>query len=106
MPRQKQSLFMAFSWPVSFWLIGCGLFFLISHATAQTIEDAQKDFLHGHYDAVIKTANKQIENGDYSGNWRVLLVKSLLMVGRYAEAHTNAIASLDEYSGALEKRLL
>ena len=106
MPRQKQSLSMAFSWPVSFWLIGCGLFLLISPATAQTLEDAQKDFQHGHYDAVIKTAKKQIEAGDYSGDWRVLLVKSLLTVGRYAEAHTNALASLDEYSSALEKRLL
>ena len=98
---------MAFSWPVSFWLIGCCLFLLLtSHATAQTLDDAQKDFLHGHYDAVIKTAKKQIEAGDYSGDWRVLLVKSLLTVGRYAEAHTNALASLDEYSGALEKRIL
>jgi tetratricopeptide (TPR) repeat protein len=33
-------------------------------------------------------------------------VKSLLTLGRYAEAHTNALASLDDYSGALEKRLL
>ena len=106
MPRQKKSRSVAFSWPVSLWLIGCALFVLISHATAQTLDDAQKDFLHGHYDAVIKTAKKQIEAGDYSGDWRVLLVKSLLTVGRYAEAHTNALATLDEYSGALEKRLL
>src|SRR5579862_589418 len=106
MPRQKKSRSVAFAWPVSLWLIGCALFVLISHATAQTLDDAQKDFLHGHYDAVIKTAKKQIEAGDYSGDWRVLLVKSLLTVGRYAEAHTNALATLDEYSGALEKRLL
>jgi tetratricopeptide (TPR) repeat protein len=106
MPRQKQSLSMAFSWPVSLLLIGCGLFLLISSASAQTLQDAQKDFLHGNYDAVIKSAKKQIEEGDYSGDWRVLLVKSLLTVGRYAEAHTNALRALDEYSGALEKRLL
>jgi tetratricopeptide (TPR) repeat protein len=106
MPRQKQSLSMAFSWPVSFWLIGCGLFLLISRATAQTPDDAQKDFLHGHYDAVIKTAKQQIEYGDYSGDWHVLLTKALLTVGRYAEAHTNAILALNSYSGALEKRLL
>lgn len=105
MPRQKQSRSVAFSWPVGLWLIGCGLFF-ISHVTAQTLDDAQKDFLHGHYDAVIATAKKQIDNGDYSGDWRVLLVKSLLTVGRYAEAHTNALESLNDYSGALEKRLL
>ena len=75
-------------------------------ATAQSLEDAQRDFLHGKYDEVIKTATKQVAAGDYSGDWRVLLVKSLLTVGRYAEAHTNALAFVDDYSGVLEKRLL
>jgi tetratricopeptide (TPR) repeat protein len=90
----------------SFWLIGCGMFVLISNATAQSLEDAQKDFLHGKYDAVIRTATKQVDAGDYSGDWRVLLVKSLLMTGRYNEAQTNALAALNDYSSSLEKRLL
>lgn len=106
MPRQKKSFSLAFSWPSGLGLIGCGLLFLVSQATGQSLEDAQRDFLSGHYDSVINTATKQVEADDYSGNWRVLLIKSLLMVGRYSEAHTNAVATLDDYSGALEKRLL
>lgn len=106
MPRQKKSLPVALSWPVSFWLIGWGLLVLISRASAQSLDDARRDFLHGNYDAVIKTATKEVEAGDYSGDWRVLLVKSLLTVGRYPEAHTYALAALNDYSGSLEKRLL
>lgn len=106
MPRQEKFLSEAFSRSVCFWLIGCGMLLLAPRTTAQTLEEAQTNFLHGNYDAVIKTATKQIEAGDYSGDWRVLLVNSLLTVGRYDEAHTNALAALNDYSGSLEKRLL
>lgn len=106
MPPRTKFLSVVFAWPVGLWLLGGGFFAIISPAAAQSLDDAQRDFLRGHYDDVIKTAAKQVEAGDYSGEWRVLLVKSLLTVGRYADAHTNALAALDDYSGVLEKRLL
>src|SRR5215469_8774531 len=106
MPRRKNLRPVAFLWLSGLWLVGCGLFVMASAAGAQTLEDAQRDFLHGKYDEVIKTATKQVAAGDYSDDWRVLLVKSLLIVGRYADAHTNALAFVDDYSGVLEKRLL
>ncbi|HEX4122378.1 MAG TPA: tetratricopeptide repeat protein [Verrucomicrobiae bacterium] len=84
-----------------------GVFLLIqSPARAQSIEETQQEFLRGHYDAVIKTAQQRAERGDYRGEWRTLLVKTLLTVGRYGEAHTNAMAALADYSGGLEMRLL
>ncbi len=106
MPHRKDSLSEAFSRPVGLWLIGCGMFVLISHATAQSFQDSERDFLHGHYDEVIKTATKKVADDDYSGDWRLLLVKALVTEGRYADAHTNALAALNDYSGLLEKRLL
>ena len=106
MPRRKDFLAVGLLWPSVLWLIACGLLVLVFGAPAQSLEDAQRDFLHGKYDAVIKTATKQVAAGDYSDDWRVLLVKSLLTVGRYAEAHTNALSFQDDYSGVLGKRLL
>src|SRR5579864_5144834 len=106
MPRQRKFSSLASSWPVGRWLIGCGVLIFLFRGTAQTLEDAQRDFLHGKYDEVIKTATKQVAAGDYSDDWRALLVKSLLITGRYADAHTNALAFMDDYSGVLEKRLL
>lgn len=106
MPRRRNFLAVAFLWRSGLWLIGCGLLILVSGAAARSLEDSQRDFLQGKYDEVIKTAEKQVAAGDYSDNWRVLLVKSLLTVGRYGEAHTNALAFVDDYSGFLEKRLL
>jgi tetratricopeptide (TPR) repeat protein len=41
-----------------------------------------------------------------SSDWRLLLVKSLLTVGRYDEAYTNAMDGLNNYSGTIEMRLL
>ena len=75
-------------------------------ARAQTLEQTRTQFLGGHYDTVIETARKQLEDGAYVEDWRVLAVKSLLMVGRYAEAGSNAVAGVDEYPGSLQLRLL
>ena len=52
-------------------------------ARAQTLEETQRQFLSGHYDAVIETARKKVEAGAYDDGWRILLVQSLLTVGRY-----------------------
>jgi Peptidase MA superfamily len=106
MPRHKLLLSVALLWPVGLWLMGGSLLVIVPYAAAQTFEETQQEFLGGHYDKVIETAKKKVVDGDYGGDWRLLLVKSLLTVGRYHEAHTNAIAALHEYSGGVEKHLL
>ncbi len=107
MPGHKTPLSRAWLLPAAFGLAAgiCLLLFPVS-AAAQSIEETQKEFLRGHYDEVIKTARKKAEEGDYRGDWRILLVKALMTVGRYSEAHTNALAALADYSGGLEMRLL
>jgi tetratricopeptide (TPR) repeat protein len=87
--------------------LAAGVFLILqSPAAAQSIEETQQEFLRGHYDSVIKTAQKKADEQDYGGTWRTLLVKTLLTVGRYDEAHKTAMAALVDYSGGLEMRLL
>lgn len=82
------------------------LLWIAAHASAQSLDQTQREFLHGNYDTVIKVAQKRVDAGDYQDDWRLLLVKSLLTVGRYSEAHSNAVAGLAESSGNLQLRLL
>jgi tetratricopeptide (TPR) repeat protein len=91
--------------PISFWLF-CGVVFLrCSFAPAQTLEETQQQYLRGNYEDVIKTAQKQVAGGS-SSDWRIPLVQSLLTVGRYGEAYTNAQNGLRDYPIRLRMFLL
>ncbi len=98
MPRPYSSLRLA--------LAGAACLILASQAAAQTVAQTERDFLLGHYDAVITTAGAKVAAARYREDWRVLLIKALLTVGRYSDAHTNALAGLREGAGGLELRLL
>jgi len=87
-------------------LVGMGLLVLATKAGAQDLGEMQQQFLHGNYPGVILRAQAEVAGNRYATDWRLLLVKSLLTVGRYDEAYTNAMAGLDDYSGAIELRLL
>jgi tetratricopeptide (TPR) repeat protein len=87
-------------------LLCFGVLFVATDAGAQDLEQAQRQFLHGNYPEVIRTAQKQVAEDPYSSDWRLLLVKSLLTVGRYGEAYTNAMEGLNNYSSTIEMRLL
>ncbi|MGH7971120.1 MAG: tetratricopeptide repeat protein, partial [Limisphaerales bacterium] len=73
---------------------------------AQELEQAQKDFLRGQYEKAAETARKRIQASPYAEGWRVLLVQSLLTLGRYAEANSNAVAAVDELPGNIQLGLL
>ena len=92
--------------PFALGLAGAGLLCVAPPASAQSLDAAGRDFLLGRYDAVIKTARERVDANSYREDWRILLVKSLLTVGRYRNAHTNALAGLADGSGGLELRLL
>ena len=87
--------------------LGC-LFFLGSGlaAAAQELADEQQQFLQGNYSQVAAVAQKVLNDNPYRNDWRILLVKSLLMTGRYGEAHTNAMGGVTDYSSSIELRLL
>jgi tetratricopeptide (TPR) repeat protein len=91
--------------PISFWLFCSVIFFRAPAARAQSLEDTQQEFLQGKYQDVIMTAKKQVAEGS-SNDWRILLVQSLLAVGRYGEAYTNAQNGLTDYPIQLRMFLL
>jgi len=91
--------------PISFWLFCVVFFFGVPMARAQTLEDTEQEFLQGKYQDVIMTAKKQVAEGS-SSDWRILLVRSLLAVGRYGEAYTNAQNGLTDYPIRLRMFLL
>jgi tetratricopeptide (TPR) repeat protein len=93
-------------WPVLPALVGLGLVLAGSSAWAQTLEQTEREFLRGHYDAVIDTTRKKVDAGQYIDGWRVLLVKTLLTVGRYPEACSNALAGVEDFPGSMQLRLL
>lgn len=77
-----------------------------TRADGQDLGEMQRQFLRGNYSEVIRTAQKEATADAYNSDWRLLLVKSLLTVGRYGDAYTNAMAGLNDYSGTIEMRLL
>lgn len=80
--------------------------FVAMRANAQDLGEMQRQFLRGSYSEVIKAAQKELADNAYRSDWRLLLVRSLLTVGRYGEAFTNAMAGLDDYSSTIQMRLL
>lgn len=83
-----------------------GLFLGNIAASAQTLEKTESQFIAGDYNTVINVARKKVDAGEYLDTWRILLVKSLLAVGRYPEARTNVMSALDDYPGSIRLRLL
>jgi len=77
-----------------------------ARAGAQDLGAMQQQFVRGNYSEVIARAQKEVANDRYESDWRQLLVKSLLTVGRYDEAYTNAMEGLDGYSATIAMRLL
>ncbi|MEO6035486.1 MAG: hypothetical protein ABIQ35_09545 [Verrucomicrobiota bacterium] len=87
--------------------LAVAVFFLLAAfpVLAQTLEETQDQFLKGKYTEVVQTAQKKVNAGS-SADWRVLLVKSQLMVGRYADANTNALQGLNGYNPDFRMLLL
>jgi tetratricopeptide (TPR) repeat protein len=91
---------------LAFQLVMAGIFFRAGNVGAQSLDAAQNQFLRGDYAGVITNAQQQLGADSDRADWRVLLVRSLLMVGRYDEAYTNATAGLNEDSPSIALRLL
>jgi tetratricopeptide (TPR) repeat protein len=105
MPLRRIARLLVRLMPICFWLL-CGVVFFDGLSIrAQTLEETQDKFLHGKYEDVIMTAKKQIAEGS-SSDWRILLVQSLLSVGRYGEAYTNAQNGVNDYPIRLRMCLL
>ncbi len=86
-------------------LLGLGILLVCPGARAQSLGEAQTQFFAGRYEDVIESARKKAA-ATFDDGWRVLLVKSLLTVGRYADARSNALAAVEEFPASIPLRLL
>jgi tetratricopeptide (TPR) repeat protein len=94
-------------WPVARFALVLGAFLLhCCGAHAQSFEQTEDQYLHGHYKDVIANTRSNIDAGEDVDSWRVLLVKTLLTVGRYAEARSNATVGVKGFPGSIQLRLL
>ena len=87
-------------------LFCAGLLLLGTPAGAQDLKETERQFLHGNYSEVIQMAQKTVDENGYRSDWRRLLVRSLLTVGRYGEAYTNAVNGLNGSPSPIGMRLL
>ncbi|HMP85028.1 MAG TPA: hypothetical protein PKA41_20245, partial [Verrucomicrobiota bacterium] len=89
-------------------LTGClSLMLVAGTAGAQSVSDVRDHMLRGNYDEAIRTAQQMADaRGNQREDWRMLLIESLLAVGRYPEAYTNAALGVAERSDSIGMRLL
>ena len=70
------------------WIAICIIFTIASIRTASAldVDDAQEQFRTGRYAECLQSAQKAINNGAYSAQWRILKIKSLMAIGLYGQA--------------------
>lgn len=79
--------------------------FLIA-ARAEDLDGANKSFASGRYESVIQSAEKAIKANEREDEWRPLLMRAQMELGKYPEALKVATNSLRRYSTSLQIRLV
>ncbi len=69
-------------------------------------DDAWDQFRTGHYTNALAMAEEAIRNDRYQEDWRLVRAKTLLTLGRYAEARSAITNALEQYSTSIRLRLL
>ena len=77
-----------------------------ANSAPETQDSILDRLLKGRYESVVDVASKKAADTYYDDSWRVLQIKSLLMLGRYAEARTNALKGVDDFPSSMQLRLL
>lgn len=73
---------------------------------AADINDARAAFYAGEYDECIELTRAEVEKGIWNDVWSIQLVKTLLTVGRYAEAVEVYELVQEKFSGSISLRVL
>src|SRR5258706_4030873 len=81
------------------------LFFALA-SRAVDLEEAQQQFLKGHYQECARNCEKAIGDQEFGEDWRLLGIRAMLELGRYTNALDLLNASLDRYSASVQMRLL
>jgi tetratricopeptide (TPR) repeat protein len=75
---------------------------------AADANDARKLFIKGEYQECLKLAEKAVRDEDSGEDWRLVLVETQMMLGRYADAVKTVTTNLNRYplSASVRLRLL
>ena len=95
--------------PGWFHLSWCGIVGLLGSlmaAQGADLESAREDYQSGRYTNCIATCEKAIANDESAEEWRLLLARSLVAVGRYTNAASVISTNLEQYGWSIHLRLL
>ena len=87
-------------------LLSLAALFLAPTANAADYEDCENLFLTGQYQAAYEMATKAIEDYAYQEEWRHLLVKTMMVQGRYREAQDTIVNTISRYPTSVRARQL
>jgi tetratricopeptide (TPR) repeat protein len=82
----------------------CGLAFPARGAV--DIDETRALFLKGKYAETIKTCDQAIADDESSDEWRVLLARALIELGRYTNAYSVVTTNLEAFPWSVKLRLL
>jgi tetratricopeptide (TPR) repeat protein len=74
--------------------------------SAADLDDVRPLFIKGEYTKCIKACQEAIAEREFSEEWRLLLVESLMAVGRYTNALSVVQTNLSRYPWSVQLRLL
>ena len=86
--------------------VALGLFLFVGSAVAADLEQCRKMFLSGEYTNCIRAAEGAIRDQVRDEEWPLLLMQSLLAVGRYPEADSALTEALTRYRYSIRLRVL
>ena len=75
----------------------CVFVSLCESALGADIDTPRKQFKTGQYAQCLESTRKAIEDGAYAADWRILMIESLMALGRYEQAVENMDTALGDY---------
>jgi tetratricopeptide (TPR) repeat protein len=79
--------------------------FSISLRAAEDLDVAKRLMIGGKYETVIENAEAALKNQEREDEWRTLLMRAQLALGKYPEAYSVATNALRHYSSSIRMKL-
>ena len=79
---------------------------LAEPACGADLDDVRKEFARGQYAESARLAEREVKDQPYSEEWRLLLIESLMAMGRYTNALTETEVALNRSYSSIKLRLL
>ncbi len=94
--------------PSRWWglLVACLGFPGLNAGAAVELDETRDLFIKGSYTDCMKACGQAIADEESSDEWRVLLTRSLLALGRYTNAYSAVNTNLDRFPWSVKLRLL